>query len=400
MSGPPSDPPPLGEATREAAQQLRDKVSALREGMGRLLERAAGQATSVPEAGQLDEVRKERGTENAEVRALKEQVSSLKQQVASLRAQAPSDANAAATGSACAADPASKSGGVPGERRLLPDSSNDALFKRLRALGDTALKTEFDKFADIKDSSDQDQHCMTPEGLAKALAALNFNHDAGGIEGLVARIDSNNDGKIDFKEFRFLVKSDSEIVMVLKSLELERAVAANMPRGTPDDPLAGFWDMTDSEIDAAVGKSVAENAAVIKECVHQRNAAKKKEAETGGFNKFGAVLTGGGIKQFDEGISTIVGEPNSDLQEGVRLEHMESKDSDEEFSTGNYGLTTTPSMEYNLAMGGGEGLERVQVMHEGKEVEHVVVEGTRCAYKQGEVKKVCVRATVCVCVCE
>ena len=60
MSGPPSDPPPLGEATREAAQQLRDKVSALREGMGRLLERAAGQAASVPDAGQLDEVRKER----------------------------------------------------------------------------------------------------------------------------------------------------------------------------------------------------------------------------------------------------------------------------------------------------------------------------------------------------
>ena len=238
---------------------------------------------------------------------------------------------------------------------------------------------------------------MTRGGLAKALAALNLKHDAGEIEGLMAQVDINKDGEVDFNEFRFLVKSNSYIAMLLKSLELERAVAANMPRGTPDDPLAGFWDMTDSEIDAAVGKSVAENAAVIKECVHQRNAAKKKEAETGGFNKFGAVLKGGDIQQFDEGISTIVGEPNPGLEEGVRLEHMESKDSDEEFSTGNYGLTTTPSKEYNLAMGGGQGLERVQVTHEGKQVEHVVVEGTRGACKGGKVQKVCVCVYVCVC---
>jgi hypothetical protein len=262
------------------------------------------------------------------------------------------------------------------------------------------LQVEFDKFADITDSAEKEKHRMTRGGLAKALAALNLKHDAGEIEGLMAQVDINKDGEVDFNEFRFLVKSNSYIAMLLKSLELERAVAANMPRGTPDDPLAGFWGMSDSEIKHALIKSVDDNVAVILACIRQHQAAEKKQAESGGFNKFGAVLKGGDIEQFDNGISTIVGQPNPDLQEGVRLEHMESKDSAEEFSTGNYGLTTTPSTEYNLAMGGGGGLERVQVMHEGKQVEHVVVEGTRCAYKQGEVKKVCVRATVCVCVCE
>jgi Ca2+-binding EF-hand superfamily protein len=65
------------------------------------------------------------------------------------------------------------------------------------------------------------QHCMSKDGLAKALAALsNFKHDAGEIEELMARNNMNKNEEIDFNQFCFLVKSNSHIAMLLKSLIL------------------------------------------------------------------------------------------------------------------------------------------------------------------------------------
>ena len=56
-------------------------------------------------------------------------------------------------------------------------------------------------------------------------------------------------------------------------------------------------------------------------------------------------------------------------------------DSDDEFSTPNYGLTTTPSKEWALVLEGGSGCAKV----EGKE-DSVSVTGTRGCFKDGKMQ--------------
>jgi hypothetical protein len=63
----------------------------------------------------------------------------------------------------------------------------------------------------------------------------------------------------------------------------------------------------------------------------------------------------------------------------MREEHTMLPDSDDEFSTPNYGLTTTPSKEWALVLEGGSGCAKV----EGKE-DSVSVTGTRGCCKKGQ----------------
>ena len=67
----------------------------------------------------------------------------------------------------------------------------------------------------------------------------------------MARCDINRDGCIDFPEFQLIVASDPALEMLVRSFALERIVAAHLPRGTPEDPLAGFFEMTEAAVDAA-----------------------------------------------------------------------------------------------------------------------------------------------------
>jgi len=62
-----------------------------------------------------------------------------------------------------------------------------------------------------------------------------------------------------------------------------------------------------------------------------------------------------------QGVSGITGDPHPNLEEGVRKEHCDMADSKEIFTTSNYGISTDPETEYNLAMGGGEGLRTTMV---------------------------------------
>ena len=63
----------------------------------------------------------------------------------------------------------------------------------------------------------------------------------------------------------------------------------------------------------------------------------------------------------------------------MREEHTMLPDSNDEFSTPNYGLTTTPSKEWALVLEGGSGCAKV----EGKE-DSVSVTGTRGCCKKGQ----------------
>ena len=77
----------------------------------------------------------------------------------------------------------------------------------------------------------------------------------------------------------------------------------------------------------------------------------------------------------------MCGEPDADIEKGMREEHTMLPGSDVEFSTPNYGLTTTPSKEWALVLEGGSGCAAV----EGKEGS-VSVTGTRGCFKDGKIQ--------------
>ena len=66
------------------------------------------------------------------------------------------------------------------------------------------------------------------------------------------------------------------------------------------------------------------------------------QATSGAGVKFANPLKGGKIECYYKGVTSITGPPSGDLEKSVEDEHRKLATCDEEFSTGNYGVTTCP----------------------------------------------------------
>ena len=76
------------------------------------------------------------------------------------------------------------------------------------------------------------------------------------------------------------------------------------------------------------------------------------QATSGAGVKFANPLKGGKIECYYKGVTSITGPPSGDLEKSVEDEHRKLATCDEEFSTGNYGVTTCPKTEYDLVVRG------------------------------------------------
>ena len=260
-----------------------------------------------------------------------------------------------------------------------------------------ALRAKFDKFADCNLSADASQHRLSKDALAKALADANVECAEDELEGLLARFDLNSDGEISFEEFRIMVNNNSNVMKVLKSLAIEDVLAAFMPKGSADNALSAFFDMNKTQVKTAVLAAVEPVTELIWAAIAK--AAKAAQSQSGGGGgKMGGLLQGGTIEEFYKGVTGITGEPHPDLEEGVRKEHCDMPDSLEVYTSGNYGISTVPKTEYELVVGGGEGLETIQVKQPDgiTFVEHVIIPNTanlksrvqtRGPVKEGQLKE-------------
>jgi chemotaxis protein histidine kinase CheA len=172
---------------------------------------------------------------------------------------------------------------------------------------DPSLRVEFNKFADAKD--DKGEPCMSRAGLEGALAALNLTQKA---DDLKTRFDMNRDGLIDFAEFQLIKNSDPELEMLLRSFGLEAILAALLPKGTKDDPLSGFFGMTDAAVDAIVSAFQPLVATCLKGNIQRGKDAKKamEKLTSAAGAKFDNPLKGGDIDFYYKGVTAIVGEHN------------------------------------------------------------------------------------------
>ena len=70
-------------------------------------------------------------------------------------------------------------------------------------------------------------------------------------------------------------------------------------------------------------------------------ALNSKFAETGTF-----TLSFAELPIFFAGLTSIVGPPKPNLMQAMEAEHIQAANSKDEWTTGNYGITTTPETEF------------------------------------------------------
>ena len=247
----------------------------------------------------------------------------------------------------------------------------------LATLDDAALRREYDAHADLAAGDEGGERRMSKDGLAQFMRAKGLAHSDVQVERVMTRMDTNADGEIDFDEFRALARANADLEQVLRSKHFECAVAAFFPSGTTFEDVG---KMDHAQFSAVVDQSRGAQIQQLVELGAQLAAVTSAQhAAEGG--KFASELKGGTIEDFYEGVTGICGEPDADIEAGMRREHTECDDSDVAFSTPNYGIKTTPRTEFELVAGGGSGCEKAEGVEEG-----VVVTGTRGCFKASGLK--------------
>ena len=244
------------------------------------------------------------------------------------------------------------------------------LMLALSVLDDAALSREFDAHADLAAGTDNEsgERRMSKDGLAQFMRSKGLAHGDAEIERVMSRMDTNGDGGIDSGEFRALARANSDLEQALRTKHPECVLAAFFRSGTA---LEDLGKMDHAQFSAVVDESRNTLVALLVELGAQLAAVgTAQHAAEGG--KFASELKGGTLQDFYQGVTGLCGEPDTDLEAGMRREHTECTDSDVAFSTSNYGITTTPRTEFELVASGGSGCAKAEGVEEG-----VVVTGTR-----------------------
>jgi hypothetical protein len=236
-----------------------------------------------------------------------------------------------------------------------PPAIPHALLLALIGMDDAGLRREFDAHALAAD--DKGERRMSKAGLASFMHAQGLAHGDAEVERFLVRVDANNDGEIDFSEFRALARAGSDLEKVLQSKRLECILCAFFPRGTTLEDLA---TMERSQFGAIVDLSKPALVQLLVDLAAQMAAVGKAQGAAGG-GKFTLELKGGLLDDFYKGVTGVCGEPDADIEKGMREEHTERPDSHVEFSTPNYGITTTPAKEWALVLESGSGRAKVEV---------------------------------------
>jgi hypothetical protein len=253
------------------------------------------------------------------------------------------------------------------------------LLLALSGMDDAELRREFDKHADLaaiaSGAEDKSKRRMSKAGLASFMRDKELAHGNAEVERFMERVDDNKDGEIDFGEFRALARGNSDLEKVLKSKRLECVLCYYFPKGTK---LEDLGTMDRAQLAAIVNLSQPAMVQLLLDLAAQVAAVGKAQDAAGG-SKFSGELRGGTLDDFYDGVTGVCGPPDADIEKGMREEHTKRPDSHDEFSTPNYGITTTPAKEWELVLEGGIGCAKV----EGKEG-RVSVTSTRGCCKEGQ----------------
>jgi hypothetical protein len=258
------------------------------------------------------------------------------------------------------------------EPRATPEIPHELLLV-LSGLDYSELQREFDAHADLA-AGNEGERRMSKAGLSNFMYSKGLSHGDAQVEQVLARLDVNEDGGMDFGEFCTLAQANLDLEKVLQSKHLECILCACFPSGTKLEDLA---TMDRTQFAAIVDLSKPALVQLLVDLAEQM-AAVGKAGDAAGGGKFSGVLRGGTLDDFYEGVTGVCGAPDADLEDGMCKEHTEREDSHVEFSTPNYGLTTSPAKEWKLVFEGGSGCAAA----EGED--SVIVTSTRGCCKKGQ----------------
>jgi hypothetical protein len=238
------------------------------------------------------------------------------------------------------------------------DPCSTAVSNGMKRQDASFLRQVFDKH---KDASGSIPAAALAEALVDADAPV-IPDSITAVEAAISRFDVNRNGVVKFGEFLRFVSEPDDLALYFQERHapaLADALRAVVGRGS--DQLLRTSQLSSSEIlaaSAAVCRCVPDQALKLHEQL-QRSFTAQFELQAqlqADCNKFNVVkMACGSIEDFHAGLTSRVGMPHLDFQREMMREHCERAGCNKQFTTGNYGITTTPRQEWLYTAGDEQG---------------------------------------------
>ena len=157
---------------------------------------------------------------------------------------------------------------------------------------DAALHAKFEELCDLRDHAGKP--CLSKAGLCRVLAKLRLTPSEAEAQDMLAQLDLNRDGHIDFDEFRAAVTTQSDVDLFLKSLPFWRAFSAVLPAG-----MSGLLSQPQEDVRAAAIKAFPIMVSILMSTLEQHSAAQaatEQEKPASGGAKFAFSIAGGKLE--------------------------------------------------------------------------------------------------------
>ena len=186
---------------------------------------------------------------------------------------------------------------------------------------DTFLRNVFDQFSQISSSCGTVSLIRTVDGLQRALLELGAPMETVKVEELMAPMDLDENGGLDFEEFKRAVAAQpaTQLEQWASMLPLAGILARSLPisGGQGDQPLRDFSRLREDQIDAAVQafgvgltRLLLEEKATLRQMFDQvdRKASEAAANSASAASKFKTFkMSTGKVAEYHEGLSSRIG---------------------------------------------------------------------------------------------
>lgn len=139
--------------------------------------------------------------------------------------------------------------------------------------------------------------------------------------------------------------------------ELSRSKASPRPAKSKPPAVVQRMDLSSLVKKAQKAQQKAQKAQEASKELQEVGSNERRSKFTA-FNFTSAV----GHSAFDGGLEARIGAPSPNLHIAMWSEHCNGADSQSEFTTGNYGVTTTPEIEWYFVLDPGGGLKKLKLL--------------------------------------
>jgi hypothetical protein len=174
---------------------------------------------------------------------------------------------------------------------------------------------------------------------------------------VVQQFDMTGSGILNFAGFKQAVNCPDELQLWLDDKQLPLAADALRPLVGPHDQLRKLSQLSPTTIElsaAAISCVLPDTMKELRQELHdafaiQLDMEAEMKADPSKFNEFYKMACGS-VADFHRGLTGRVGMPHLNFKNAMRLEHCERTGCEKEFTSSNYGIVTTPKLEWSYVV--------------------------------------------------